>query len=79
MTSVQAMRDAVYFWWQHAPLTALEKPPEWIMRLCHVVYKLRRLVFNFKSGAWEDEGFGPQPLPEVVRKVVGRKIVLWRP
>lgn len=73
MTSVEAMKSAVYFWWQHAPVTELGKPPQFVTKLCHVIYKLTRLVFNNKTGVWEDEGFGPNPPPEVVRKTVGKR------
>lgn len=57
MTSVDAMKAAVHFWWQNAPVTELDNPPQFIHQICHVIYKLKRDVFNYVNGTWEYEGF----------------------
>lgn len=57
MTSIKAMKEAVEFWWQHSPVTELGNPPPFILQICHVIYKLKRDVFNFVKGTWEYEGF----------------------
>lgn len=57
MTSVQAMKESVEFWWKNAQVIELSNPPPFVTKLCHVIYKLKRDVFNFVKGTWEYEGF----------------------
>jgi len=57
MTGVDAIKEAVSFY--HRILwVSVDHIPPYIHKLCDVVYKLRREVFNWNRGMWEDdEGF----------------------
>lgn len=54
MTGLQAIKDAVEEW--HCDCNGAS-PPKFILKLCHVVFRLNKEVFNFKKGTWEHEGF----------------------
>lgn len=64
MTGLEAIKQAVTNWWVNKYNNidlrdgnrSIEAPP-YINKLCHVVYRLKREVFDLKKGIWEYEGF----------------------
>ena len=62
MTGVEAMKEAVISWrldmFEHGFSLAFIKnnQPAWVKKLCHVVYRLKREVFNIDTCTWEYEG-----------------------
>jgi hypothetical protein len=57
ITGVDALKLAVEYWHKRYLVSSKSDIPPYVNKLCHIIYKLKKEVFNFESGTWEYEGF----------------------